>query len=193
MTGHSRPTGLDPRRRHHRDGVDDGRACTSSERTSSGGSSNVTSATVRDEGPPTDGGSATIGVAAETTGWNPHDSQWPYWSVFVGLVGAGTARDHRRGSQRRSVAGGVVDPERDLRHLHDQGPGQRDVPERRAVRRGGAQAQHRRRDHRSAVGDRAQAARQGGDGDRPDDRAGRPDPTVGDVPEHLHDLAGRAR
>ena len=58
--------------------------CASSGPASSGASPNVTSATVRDEGPPTEGGSATVGVAAETPGWNPHDSQWPYWSVFVG-------------------------------------------------------------------------------------------------------------
>jgi peptide/nickel transport system substrate-binding protein len=45
---------------------------------------NITSATIRDEGPPVDGGSATIGVPAETPGWNPHDDQWPGWSSFVG-------------------------------------------------------------------------------------------------------------
>jgi hypothetical protein len=45
---------------------------------------NDTSALIKDEGTPVAGGSLTIGMPAETPGWNQHDEQWPYWSVIEG-------------------------------------------------------------------------------------------------------------
>src|SRR6476646_4792061 len=50
---------------------------------STGSATNNTSAPIQDEGTPVDGGSAVIGVPAETPGWNSHDSQWPGWSTLV--------------------------------------------------------------------------------------------------------------
>ena len=44
----------------------------------------ATSATIGDEGTPRDGGSLVWAVPVETSGWNPHDSEWSQSGALVG-------------------------------------------------------------------------------------------------------------
>jgi peptide/nickel transport system substrate-binding protein len=62
-------------------------ACSASKTTTNGATSGteaVTAEGLKDTGPITEGGSLVIGVAQETSGWNPHVNQWAQWGSVVG-------------------------------------------------------------------------------------------------------------
>jgi peptide/nickel transport system substrate-binding protein len=59
-------------------------ACSSGSSANGDAGAAAPTATIGDEGTPVDGGSMTIGVNAESPGWNNHDSRWAYPASMVG-------------------------------------------------------------------------------------------------------------
>ena len=166
-----------------------GKKSSSSTGTTEPGLANGTNITVADPGAPQAGGTLKVGLNAETDGWSPIKNQWAGSAYIV----AGAIFDHLAEYDANGVAqpylARVPHAERRLHRVDDQAAAQRDVPQRREVRRRRAQQELRGAagldPHRAGVRERDQDR----DRRRPHRQADH-EAAVVDVPRH-HDHPAR--
>ncbi len=72
------------------------------------------------EGTPVDGGSLVFGVAAETSGWNPHTNQWGQYGAMVGSSVLEPLATMGPDNGAKPFLATVVDRQRHVHQLADQ-------------------------------------------------------------------------